>query len=82
MPGRQTAHWPQGAGTGTETPEGAEDSQAEQGGPPLTVMTMEEPMTSDAITSALASRLAALSIWSPTRVRCASSMPARRQPRL
>ena len=45
MPGRQIAHQPQGAGTGTETPEGAEGRQAEQGELPLTVMTMEEPMT-------------------------------------
>ena len=32
-----------------------------------TVMTMDEPMISAAITSAMASRLAERSIWSPTR---------------
>jgi hypothetical protein len=50
-------------------------------GPPLTVMTIDEPMISAAITSAIASRLAARSIWSPTRLRWASSMPTCTCPR-
>jgi len=48
-------------------------------GPPLTVITIDEPTISAATTSAIATRLAARSIWSPTRLRCASSslgMPA------
>ena len=42
--------------------------------PPSTVITMDEPTISAAITSASASRLAARSIWSPTRLRWAMSM--------
>lgn len=74
-------HQPKTAHHCPHEPEKAERWQAKQRGPSCTVMTMEEPMISAAITRAMASRLAERSIWSPTRLRWASSMPTCTRPR-